>query len=36
MYNNYTPLQQRQLALQEYSNTQSTICWSAHRPAARP
>ncbi len=24
MYNNYTPLQQRQLALQEYSNTQST------------
>ena len=36
MYNNYTPLQQRQLALQEYSNTQSTYCWSAHRPAARP
>ena len=24
MYNNYTPLQQRQLALQEYSNTQIT------------
>ena len=37
MYNNYTPLQQRQLALQEYSNTQrAPICWSAHRPAARP
>ena len=36
MYNNYTPLQQRQLALQEYSNTQSTyllVCASARSTA---
>ena len=38
MYNNYTPLQQRQLALQEYSNTQSTyllVCASARRTALK-
>ena len=38
MYNNYTPLQQRQLALQEYSNTQSTyllVCASARSTALK-
>lgn len=36
MYNNYTPLQQRQLALQEYSNTQSTYLLVYAPSAARP
>ena len=38
MYNNYTPLQQRQLALQEYSNTQSTyllVCAPARSTALK-
>ena len=38
MYNNYTTLQQRQLALQEYSNTQSTyllVCASARSTALK-
>ena len=38
MYNNYTPLQQHQLALQEYSNTQSTyllVCASARSTALK-
>ena len=28
MYNNYTPLQQRQLVLQEYSSTASSGWWT--------
>ena len=32
MYNNYTPLQQRQLALQEYSNTQSAYLLVCAKP----
>ena len=38
MYNYYTPLQQRQLALQEYSNTQSTyllVCAPARSTALK-
>ncbi len=36
MYSSYTPLQQRQLALQVYSNTQSTYLLVYARSAARP